>query len=142
MQNKCFLNISTHLSFFFFFFWMRVCQLLMLYFHVLGIVQISQSHIGDLCIKRKKATTRLSLIGYQSEGSTVGWYFGIGQDSGKILHTCKRLIIDQWILESGDLKFTRWGFCLAKGFPHLSTNHCVNLISTAFSLFGNLLVPP
>ena len=27
-------------------------------------------------------------------------------------------------------------------FPHLSTNHRVNLISNAFSLFGDLLVPP
>ena len=29
-----------------------------------------------------------------------------------------------------------------KGFPHLSTNHHFNLISIAFSLFGDLLVPP
>ena len=27
----------------------------------------------------KKATTRSSTIEYWSEGSTVGWYFGIGQ---------------------------------------------------------------
>ena len=42
-----------------------------------------------------------------SEGSTIGWYFEIGQDSGKIPHTCNCLIIDEWILGSGDLKFTR-----------------------------------
>ena len=32
--------------------------------------------------------------------------------------------------------------CLAKTFPHLSTNHPINLISIAFCLFGDLLVPP
>ena len=67
---------------------------------------MSQSQIEDLCTKRKKATTRSSPIGYWSEGSIVGWYFGIGQSSGNIPHTCNRLIIDQWILENGDLKFT------------------------------------
>ena len=40
------------------------------------------------------------------------------------------------------LKLFGGGFCLAKCFPHLSTNHRVNLISDAFSLFGDLLVPP
>ena len=103
---------------------------------------MSQSQIGDLCIKGKKAITRASPIGYWSKGSTVSWYFEIGQISGKIPYTCNRLIIDQWILGSGDLKFTQWDFCLAKSFPHLSTNHRVNLISIAFSLFGDFLVPP
>ena len=42
----------------------------------------------------KKSTTRSSPIGYWSEGSTVGWYFGIGQGSGKIPFTCNLLIID------------------------------------------------
>ena len=57
-------------------------------------MQKSQSQIGDLCIKGKKATTRSSVIGYWSEGSTIGWYFGIGQSSGKISHTCNHLIIN------------------------------------------------
>ena len=57
-------------------------------------MQKSQSQIGDLCIKGKKATTRSSLIGYWSEDSTIGWYFGIGQSSGKISHTCNHLIIN------------------------------------------------
>ena len=92
--------------------------------------------------QRKEGSTRLSLIVYWSEGSIVGWYFGIGQGSGKILYTCNRLIFDLWIFGSSDLKFKQWGFCLAKGFPYLSTNQHVNLISTTFSLFGNLLVPP
>ena len=100
-----------------------------------------QSQIGDLCIKGKKATTRLSPIGYQSEGSTVDWCFGIGQARGKIYDTCNCLIIDQWILRSGDFKITRWGFCLAGDFLHLSTNHHVNLISATFSLIGDFLVP-
>ena len=56
---------------------------------------MSQSHIADLCIKGKKTTTRSSPIGYWSEGSTVGWYFGIGQDYGKIHYTCNHLIIYQ-----------------------------------------------
>ena len=43
-------------------------------------------------------------------------YFGIGQGSDKIPHICNRLIFYQWILGSGDLKFIRWGFCLARGF--------------------------
>ena len=33
-------------------------------------------------------------------------------------------------------------FALQKCFSHLSTNHHVNLISVAFSLFDDLLVPP
>ena len=33
----------------------------------------------------------------------------------------------------GVVKITRWGFCLARGFPHLSTNHCVNLFSIVCS---------
>ena len=103
---------------------------------------MSQSQIRDLCNKGKKAVTRLSPIGYWSKGSTIGLYFWIGQGSGKIPYTYNRLIIDQWILGSGDLKFTQWGFFfLARGFPHLSTNHRVNLISAAFSLFGDLLLP-
>ena len=53
---------------------------------------------------------------------------------------CKLVFWDStW---SGDLKFTRWGFCLTIGFPHLSTNHRVYLISAALNLFGDLLVPP
>ena len=78
---------------------------------------MSQLQIGDLCNKGKKATTKSSPIRYQSEGLAVGWYFGIGQGNGKIPHTCNCLIIDQWIIGSGDLKFTWWGFCLARGFP-------------------------
>ena len=92
----------------------------------------SQSQIGDLCNKGKKPTIRSSPIGYWSKGSTVGQYFGICQGSGKIPYTCNRLIIDQWILGSGDLKFIRWGFCFVKGFSHLSTNHRVNLFFAAY----------
>ena len=33
-------------------------------------------------------------FGYWSKGSIVGWYFGIGQGSGKILYTCNGLIVD------------------------------------------------
>ena len=44
--------------------------------HVLGIRAKGQSQIRGLCIKGKKATTRLSPIGYWSKGSTIGWYFG------------------------------------------------------------------
>ena len=100
----------------------------------------SQSQIEDLCVKEKKATTKSSLTGYWNESSTVGWYFEIGQGNGKISHICNHLIINQWILGSGDFKFTRWSFCLAKDFLHLSINHRVNLISTRFSLFDDLLL--
>ena len=48
----------------------------------------------DLCNKGNKTTTISSLIGYWSECSTVDWYFGIGQGSGKILYTYNHLIID------------------------------------------------
>ena len=58
---------------------------------VLGFVQKSQScimihakgqsQIRGLYIKGKKATTRSSPIAYWSKGSTVSWYFGIGQGS-------------------------------------------------------------
>ena len=60
---------------------------------------------------------------------------------GKIPYTCNRLIVDKWILGSDDLKITWWDFCLTRGFPHLSTKHHINLISTAFSLIGDLLGP-
>ena len=40
-----------------------------------------QSQIGGLCIKGNKTTTRSSLTGYWSKGSTVDRYFGIGQGS-------------------------------------------------------------
>ena len=102
----------------------------------------SQSQIEDLCNKGKKATTISSSIGYWRKCSTVGWYFRIDQGNGKIPQTCNLLIIDQWILRSGDLKFIWWGFSIVRGFLYLSTNHRVNLISTAFSVFGDLLVPP
>ena len=112
----------------------------------------SQSHIGIRAKGlvtvwrfvhqgKKKATRRLSPIGYWSKGSTIVWYFRIGKSSGKILYTCNRLIVDQWILGSGDLKITQWSFCLARGFSHLSINHHINLISTTFSLLSDLLGP-
>ena len=47
--------------------------------HVLEIHIKGQSQIGGLCIKGKKATTISNPIEYWSEGSTVGWYFEIGQ---------------------------------------------------------------
>ena len=106
-----------------------------------GIHAKDQSQIGDLCIKGKKAITRSSPIGYCSEGSTYVGISGQARLVGKKTYTCNRLIVDQWILESGDLKITRLGFCIKRGFPHLSTNYHVNLISAAFSLFGDLLVP-
>ena len=93
-----------------------------------GIYSNGQSQIGYLCIKGKKATTRSSPIEYWSESSTVSWYFGIAQGRGKIPYSCNRLIVDQCILGSGNLKITRWGFCLKKDFPHLSTNHYVKFV--------------
>ena len=71
-----------------------------------GIHSKGQSQVGDLCFKGKNATTRSNPIEYQSESSTVGWYFGIGQNSGKISYTCNHLVINQWILGSGNFKFT------------------------------------
>ena len=71
----------------------------------------------NVCNKGKQATTRSSPIGYWSKSSIVSWYFGIGQDNGKIPHTCNHLIIDQWILRSSDLKFTQGVFTLLKVFP-------------------------
>ena len=41
-----------------------------------------------------KTTTRSSQIEYWSEGSTVGWYFRIGQGSCKISYICNHLITD------------------------------------------------
>ena len=112
------------------------------------------SYWSQLCteIRTKKLVTDWRFVqqmkeGYYnnnqvlSKGSTVGWYIGIGQGSGKIPHTCNCLIIDQWILRSSDLEFTWQGFCLERDFPHLSTNPRVNLIFAAFSLFNDLLVP-
>ena len=89
-------------------------------------------------------TTRSSPIGYWSEGSTVGRYFGISLDGwivGKIRYTCNRLIVDQWIFGSVTLK-SLGGIFASQDFHHLSTNHCVNLFSAAFSIFDDLLVLP
>ena len=62
--------------------------------HILGTCK-GVSHRLEICTtNEKKATTRLSPIGYWSKSSSVGWYFGIGQGSSKISHTCNRLIID------------------------------------------------
>ena len=61
--------------------------------HVLGSVQKSWSKIKDLC-KAKKSTTRSNPIEYWSEGSTIGWCFGIDRGSGKIPHNYNRLIIN------------------------------------------------
>ena len=83
----------------------------------------------DLCI-HEKVFTRSSPIEDWSKSSTVSWYFGIVQGNGKISYTCNLLILDLWILESGELKFTRWDFCLVKGFLHSSINYRINLIST------------
>ena len=38
-------------------------------------------------------STRASLIGDWNKGSTLGWYFGIGQGSGKIPYTYNRLFL-------------------------------------------------
>ena len=74
--------------------------------HVLGSVQ-RVSHKFKICVSRERRLLQDQVQGYWSEGSTVGWYFGIGQGSGKILYTCNHLIVDQWILGSGDLKITQ-----------------------------------
>ena len=49
--------------------------------YVLGSVQ-RVSHKLEVCTsKEKKSTTRSSPTGHWSKGSTVDWYFGIGQGS-------------------------------------------------------------
>ena len=84
----------------------------------------------EICATKEKRLLRNQVqLGI---GENVQLYFEIGQGSGKISHTCNRLIINLWILESGDLKFTRYGFCLTRGFPYLLTNHRVNLFFTAY----------
>ena len=90
--------------------------------HVLGFVQKGQSQIRDLCIKGENALQdQVELV----IGVKVQLQVGVsGQTKvvGKIPYTCNRLIVDQWILESGDLKITWWDFCHARGFLYLSTN--------------------
>ena len=62
-------------------------------------------HRLEICATKEKRLLRNQVqLGI---GENVQLYFGIGQGSGKISHTCNRLIIDLWILENGDLKFTR-----------------------------------
>ena len=91
--------------------------------HVLGSVQKGQSQIEDLCIKGENALQdQVELV----IGVKVQLQVGVsGQTKivGKIPYTCNRLIVDYWILESGGLIFSKWGFCLARGFPYSSTNH-------------------
>ena len=57
------------------------------------------------------------------------------------------ILVIAWLLISGflgvvTLNSPRGIFVLQEIFPHLSINHHVNLIFAAFSLFGDLLVPP
>ena len=100
------------------------------------------SHRLEICTSRKR---RLLQDQVQLDiGAKVQLQVGISEQArvvGKIPYTCNHLIFDQWILGSGDLKTTQYGFSLARSFPHLSTNYRVNLTSVAFSLIGDLLVP-
>ena len=55
------------------------------------------------------------------------------------------ILVTPWLLISGFLGVVTLNspaevFCLARGFPYLSTNYRVNLISVVFCLFGDLLV--
>ena len=47
--------------------------------HVLGSMYHWLVTYWDSCIELKDCHYNTSLIGYWSKGSTVGWYFGIGQ---------------------------------------------------------------
>ena len=42
---------------------------------------------------KEEVSTRASPTGDWSKGSTVGWYFGIVQGSGKIPYTCNYLFL-------------------------------------------------
>ena len=42
----------------------------------------------------------------------------------KIPYTCNRSIVDQWILGSGDLKITRWSFCLIRFSLFVNKSPC------------------
>ena len=98
--------------------------------HVLGFMQ------------RKKSSTRSSPIGDWSKGSTVGWYFKIVQGSNKISYTSSRLLLISGFLGVVTRNLLGGSFCLARSFLHSSTNHRVNLIPAALSLFGDFLVLP
>ena len=45
---------------------------------------------------------------------------------------------NKYLPRKGELIFQGLEIIIKKSFPHLSTNHHVNLISAAFSLFGDL----
>ena len=103
-----------------------------------GIRAKGQLQIGSLCIKGNKATTRSSLIGYYSEDSIVDWYFEYVRVVGKIPYTYNCLIVDWWILGSGDLKITQQGFCLTRFSPFVNKSRCQIYF---LCIFGDLLVP-
>ena len=68
-------------------------------------------------VHTKKSSTRSNPIGDGSKGSTIDWYLGIVQGSGKILYTCNRLF-----LISGFLGVVTWNlpsgvFFLREVFP-------------------------
>ena len=74
----------------------------------------------NLC--KWKILTKTSLIRYWSKCLTVGWYLGIGE-WGKILYTCNTCFLIGGFFGSGDLKFTRWGFCLWRFSPSWLNRH-------------------
>ena len=51
--------------------------------HILESVHHWLVMYWDSCIEQKDCCYKTSPIGYWSKGSTVGWYFGIGQGSKK-----------------------------------------------------------
>ena len=76
-------------------------------------------------------------------GAKVQLQVGISRQAkvvGKIPYIYNCLIVDLWILGSGDLKNTRWGFLPQEVFSICQQITLSNLFFTAFSIFGDLLM--
>ena len=87
-----------------------VLQILLLHTYVASV-----SHKLEVCASKKKTLLQDQVqLGIETK---VQLYVGIsrqGKVVGKIPYTCNRLIVNQWILRSGDLKTIWWSFCLAR----------------------------
>ena len=71
--------------------------------------------LQDLCIKGRRLLQDQVQLGIGEKVQLQVGISGYVRVVGKIPYTYNCLIVDQWILRSGELKITWWGFWLARG---------------------------
>ena len=91
---------------------------------VVGVSLQRVSHRLEICAIRERRLLQDQVqLGIEVKVQLQIGILGQARVVGKIPYTCNCLIVDQWILGSGDRKITQWGFFLSRGFSHSSTNH-------------------